>query len=45
VLEKASDDTSEPATTSSLNVESDGAALVWYLDVEISIAAAAQSEE
>ena len=45
VLEKASDDTSEPATTGSLNVDSDGAALVWYPDVEISIAAAAQSEE
>ena len=45
VLEKASDDTSEPATTGSLNVEPDGAALVWYPDVEISIAAAAQSEE
>src|SRR2546430_710883 len=45
VPKKASDDTSEPATTGSLNVEPDGAALVWYPDVEISIAAAAQSEE
>ena len=45
VPEKASDDTSEPTTTGSLNVEPDGAALVWYPDVEISIAAAAQSEE
>ena len=38
-------DASEPVTTGSLNIEPDGAALVWYPDVEISIVAAAQSEE
>jgi hypothetical protein len=43
--EDATSDAPEPVTTGSLNVEPDGAALVWYPDVEISIPAAAPSEE
>ena len=43
--EEATSDAPEPVTTGSLNVEPDGAALVWYPDVEISVPAAAQSEE
>ena len=42
---ETSGDEPEPVTTGSLNVESDGAALVWYPDVETSIVSAAQSEE
>jgi hypothetical protein len=43
--ETSGDEPDHPVTTGSLNIESDGAALVWYPNVEIFIPSVTPSEE